>query len=99
MGHRLHGLRWTSLAHCLPCRLAQLNPDRRSKMKRTMFVLVCVLLFSLRSFAADDVGSAVAGTVRKIDAATRTFVLETDKGVRHTFHYTEEVSVHGVKDI
>jgi hypothetical protein len=67
-------------------------------MKR-LFAGMLLLFFAVPVFAADDVASAVAGTVRKVDSTTKTFVLETDKGAKHTFHYTEDVSIHGAKDV
>ncbi len=67
-------------------------------MKRILF-FICMALFTSYAFAADDVVSAVTGTVKAVDAGSKTFVLETGKGVRHTFHYTDEVTVHGAKDV
>lgn len=68
-------------------------------MKRSILILACLTLFTFSMFAADDVASAVAGTVRKVDSASKTFVLETDKGAKLTFHYTDDVTVHGAKDV
>jgi hypothetical protein len=56
-----------------------------------------VLAASL-SFAAQDVVSAVDGTVKKIDEGSKTVVVTTKDGTEHTFHYLGDVTVHGAKD-
>jgi LysM repeat protein len=57
-----------------------------------------VLLFlCLAARAADDVVSAVAGTVKKVDAATKTIVVKTADGAEHTFHVVGRTTVHGVE--
>ncbi len=68
-------------------------------MKRTLLALMTLLSLAAPIFAANDVASAVAGSIKKVDSATKTIVVETDKGVKHTFHYTDEVAVHGSKDV
>ena len=54
------------------------------------------LLSVVTAFAADDVASAVQGTVKKIDADTRTVVVKTADGTEETFRYMEGTTVHGV---
>jgi hypothetical protein len=49
-------------------------------------------------FAAQDVATAVDGTVKKIDAGTKTVVVDASDGTEHTFHYTGDLVVHGAKD-
>jgi hypothetical protein len=44
---------------------------------------------------AQDVVSAVHGSVRKIDSATKVVVVKTDDGTEHTFHYAGDLVVHG----
>jgi Cu/Ag efflux protein CusF len=62
-------------------------------------ILVAGLALSpVLAFAAQDVASAVDGTVKKIDAGTKTVVVKTEDGTEHTFHYTDDVVVHGAKD-
>jgi len=68
-------------------------------MKLKLFVIACAVLFTFPLFAADDLVGVVSGTVKKVDAGTKTFVVETDKGAKHTFHYTEKLTVHGAKDV
>ena len=57
------------------------------------FVIALALAFSV--YAADDVASAVHGTVTKVDSATKTMVVKTKDGTEHTVHYTEKTAVWG----
>jgi hypothetical protein len=61
-------------------------------------VLTSLLLCSSFTFAAQDVVSAVDGTVKKIDAATKIVVVETADGAKHSFHYAADLAVHGASD-
>src|SRR5207245_10215144 len=54
-----------------------------------------LLLFALTVFAAQDVVSAVEGTVNRVDAHTKTFAVKTADGAEHTFHFVRRTSVHG----
>jgi len=59
------------------------------------------LLFSLltgSAFAADDVASAVEGTVKSVDKGTKTVVVKTSEGTEHTFHFVGRTVEHGAKD-
>ena len=56
-----------------------------------------LLSLSLCAFAAEDVASAVAGTVKKVDAATKTIVVKTADGAEHTFHVVGKTAVHGAE--
>ena len=63
-------------------------------MNVVRLVAVTVLAaFSL--YAADDVVTAVHGTVTKIDSASKTMVVKTKDGTEHTVHYTENTAVWG----
>jgi hypothetical protein len=46
-------------------------------------------------FAADDVVTAVEGTVKKVDAGTKTVVVKTADGTEHTVHFVSKTAVHG----
>jgi hypothetical protein len=46
-------------------------------------------------FAADDVVTAVEGTVKKVDAGSKTVVVKTADGTEHTVHFVAKTSVHG----
>jgi hypothetical protein len=58
---------------------------------------VGLLLFALIVFAAQDVVSAVEGTVNRVDARTKTFAVKTADGAEHTFHFVGRTAVHGTK--
>jgi hypothetical protein len=57
-------------------------------------VLVLAVL-SWGAFAADDLASAVAGTVKTVDKATKTVVVKVGDGTEHTFHFVGRTTVHG----
>lgn len=67
-------------------------------MIRTFALVSAAVLATSLSLAAQDVVHAVDGTVKKVDSATRTVVVETKDGTEHTFHYAGDVTVHGAKD-
>jgi hypothetical protein len=46
-------------------------------------------------FAAADVVTAVEGTVKKVDAGTKTVVVSTADGTEHTVHFVGKTTVHG----
>jgi len=50
---------------------------------------------AIAMFAADDVVTAVEGTVKKVDAGTKTVVVATADGTEHTVHFVKKTSVHG----
>jgi len=41
---------------------------------------------------AQDVVSAVDGTVKKVDAASKVVVVKTADGTEHTFHYADDLA-------
>ncbi len=47
------------------------------------------------AYAADDVVSAVHGTVTKIDLASKTVAVKAADGTEHVFHVADETAVHG----
>jgi len=67
-------------------------------MTRILFAAALLLSVSSAAFAADDVVGVVAGTVKKVDAGTKVMAVETDTGVKHTFHYSEKLAIHGTTD-
>ena len=56
-----------------------------------------MLLFTLTAFAAQDVVSAVEGTVKKVDVGAKTMVVKTADGAEHTFHFVGRTAVHGTE--
>jgi hypothetical protein len=54
-------------------------------------------VLTLTAIAAEDVVSAVSGTVKKVDSATKTIVVKTADGAEHTFHFVAKTTVHGAE--
>src|ERR1700749_3397583 len=67
-------------------------------MSKYLLATVCVaamVIFALPVRAADDVVSAVHGTVTKVDSGTKTIVVKTKDGTEHTIPYLDTTAVHG----
>jgi arginine repressor len=65
-------------------------------VRRTLAIGLA-FLFGATVALAQDVVSAVSGSVKKVDAATKTVVVKTADGTEHTFHFVERTSVHGAE--
>ncbi|MGC2328118.1 MAG: hypothetical protein WA604_15500 [Candidatus Sulfotelmatobacter sp.] len=63
-------------------------------MKTIQKILLAVLLVTA-AYAADDVVSAVHGTIEKVDSTTKTIVVKTADGTEHSMHFTDKAAVHG----
>jgi hypothetical protein len=59
--------------------------------------LTLVVALCCAAFAAEDVATAVSGTVKKVDSGTKTMVVKTADGTEHTFHYAKKTTVHGAE--
>jgi hypothetical protein len=70
----------------------------RKVMIKTATGVIALALFASLHLNAQDVVHAVDGTVKKLDAGTKTVVVETKDGTEHTFHYGDDVVVHGATD-
>jgi hypothetical protein len=66
-------------------------------MKKIVRAFLALLLVSAFAWAADDVVSAVHGTITKLDSATKTMVVKTKDGTEHTVKFVGKTTVHGVK--
>lgn len=64
-------------------------------MRTLLGVLTVSALFMFTVYAADDVESAIRGTVTKVDAAGKTVAVKTKDGTEHTVHYADETVVKG----
>jgi hypothetical protein len=67
-------------------------------MAKYLLGIVCVAalaIFALPARAADDVVSAVHGTVTKVDSGTKTIVVKAKDGTEHSIHYVDKTAVHG----
>jgi hypothetical protein len=49
------------------------------------------------AFAADDVGTAVTGSVKAVDKATKTVVVKVGDGTERTFHFIGKTVSHGAE--
>jgi hypothetical protein len=58
-------------------------------------LLLGISFAAVALFAADDVVTAVEGTVKKVDAGTKTVVVKTADGTEHTVHFASKTAVHG----
>jgi hypothetical protein len=67
-------------------------------MIKTLAMVSALALATSLSLAAQDVVHAVDGTVKKVDAGTKTLVVDAKDGTEHTFHYASDVTVDGAKD-
>ena len=67
-------------------------------LSRTLSFTFALPLFCLAAYAAEDVVTAVEGTVKKVDAGTKTAVIQTEDGTEHTFHFVKRTTVHGTVD-
>jgi hypothetical protein len=66
-------------------------------MTQRVYGGIAYLLFVLVALAAQDVVSAVDGTVKKIDSGAKTVVVKTADGTEHTFHFLGRTVVHGAE--
>jgi len=60
-------------------------------------VLVFVLSLASFTFAADDVVSAIHGTISKIDKEGKTIAIKTADGTDHTLHWGKNTVVRGTR--
>ncbi len=63
-------------------------------MKTILRVILAVSLVSV-AYAADDVVTAVRGTVQKVNSASKTVVVKTADGTEHSLHFVKTTTVHG----
>jgi hypothetical protein len=61
----------------------------------TKKLLLGMSFAAIAMFAADDVVTAVEGTVKKVDSGTKTVVVATADGTEHTVHVVSKTTVHG----
>jgi hypothetical protein len=69
-----------------------------SLLKYVFGFLLVTALFVLPVRSADDVVTAVHGTVTKVDSASKTMVVKTKDGTEHTLHFADKTVVHGAHD-
>jgi hypothetical protein len=67
------------------------------KFKNLIRASLAIVILATLIYAADDVVSAVHGTVTKLDAATKTVVVKTKDGTEHSIKFVDKTTVHGAK--
>lgn len=65
-------------------------------MTKTLAICLTFLL-GATALVAQAVITAVQGTVKKVDSATKTIVVKAADGVEHTFHFVGRTTVHGAE--
>lgn len=66
------------------------------KIRLFLIAAFAVVLVSNVS-AADDVVSAVHGTIGTIDATAKTIVVKTPDGTRHLLRFADQTAIHGTR--
>ena len=66
-------------------------------MKNIVRASLAFLLLGAFSLAAQDVVSAVHGTITKLDSATKTAAVKTKDGTEHSIKFVDKTTVHGVE--
>ena len=64
------------------------------KIKNAANIIVLLALVSV-AYAVQDVVTAVHGTVDDVDTGTKTIVVKTDDGIKHSIHFVDRTAVHG----
>jgi len=62
---------------------------------KTIGSLLFVLMLITTMYAAEDVVTAVRGSIKKIDSGAKTIVVKTGDGTEHTLHFAGKTAVHG----
>jgi hypothetical protein len=75
-----------------------INFEKRMVMIKTLALMTAFVFSTSLSLMAQAVDHAVDGTVKKVDAGTKTVVVDAKDGTEHTFHYGSDITVDGAKD-
>ena len=67
-------------------------------MNKLLYSLWALLAAFAALCAAQDVVSAVKGTVTKVDSGAKTIAVKTEDGTEHTVHFVDRTVVHGAED-
>ena len=67
-------------------------------MKSIARASLLLLLLSAFGWAAQDVVTAVHGTITKLDSASRTMVVKAKDGTEHTIKVADKTVVHGARE-
>jgi hypothetical protein len=64
---------------------------------KTLGSIILALSIVSMAHAAEDVVSAVHGTIEKVDPVTKTLVVKAEDGTDHSLHLLDTTTVHGVR--
>jgi NADH dehydrogenase FAD-containing subunit len=67
-------------------------------MSGTLYVRIAILAAMVGACAAQDVVTAVKGTVTKVDAAGKTVTVKAADGTEHMVHVVDRTVVHGAEN-
>jgi Cu/Ag efflux protein CusF len=70
--------------------------EEEPTMRKYLYAGLCLLILAPMAFAASDVVSAIKGTVKKIDAGSKTVIVETADGTEHVVHFVSRTVVYGI---
>ena len=62
---------------------------------KTFCKIILALSLVTAAYAAEKAVTALHGAIEKVDADTRTIVVKSDDGLRHTLHVLDSTAVHG----
>jgi hypothetical protein len=66
-------------------------------MRRYLGSSMVLALLACSTLAAQDVATAVVGTVKVVDKGAKTVVVKTGEGTEHTFHFIGKTIAHGAE--
>jgi hypothetical protein len=76
-----------------------MDTRRSADMKKVFTLVALTAFFAVTVWAADDVVSAVHGTVTKVDEGSKTIVVKTKDGTEHTIHFVDKTAVYGADGV
>jgi len=95
--HRRRGLFLDVLLTRLLLHWWQQNTLGGGQMDKLVISALGVVLCVFPALAVRDAASATEGTVKKIDAITKTIVVKTANGTEHVIHFLDRTAVHGAE--
>jgi hypothetical protein len=66
-------------------------------MRKYLGSSMVLALLACGTLAAQDVSTAVVGTVKAVDKGAKTVVVKTGEGTEHTFHFLGRTIAHGAE--
>ncbi len=71
--------------------------EEGTTMRKHLYVGLCLLMLASLMGAAADGVRALKGTVKKVEAGSKTLIVETADGTEHALHFLRSTAVHGLK--